>query len=364
MTELYTDILTSGISCEGYYLRGVLGAFVRVEPLHALPAEDQWQKLDQLVQTQAVVAICRSMIPADKIPDEIRFAWDRICTENFLDNSMALSGVRQILPILEQSGIPAAVLRGIRMAYEIYPDPIMRPMRDVDILIPPDSSARVCYLLALEGMKPEKTLRSQLVYSINGKDFEIHWSYVTPRRYSGVAGYHKWLEDMVTVSTPQGNVSSLKLENELLGMIVHAFVHHDLNRISQAVDIALVMRRDELDWDYIIQWAMEARLSKMIAFVFAYIEWLFTLPPGNWSSWSLNFLPPDCEGVFCSYAIQSLGQDDRRYYLMRKKHLLYVAESFPLKAKQLLRFLTWQEVNIFVNTVFLGNTGKQKKGRS
>lgn len=364
MSTSCTDITTSGISSEGHYLRKVLGSFVREESLHAIPEDVQWQNIDRLVQMQAVVAICRHLIPAENIPDAIRLHWDCICTENFLDNSMALNGTRKILSILETGGIPAAVLRGIRMAYEIYPDPVMRPMRDVDILIPPGSSAAVRELLAQAEMHPDKTLRSQLVYSLHGKDYEIHWSYVTPRRYRGVASYHKWLDDTRAVSTPQGTVSSLNLENELLGMIVHAFVHHDLNRISQAVDIALVMKRNDLDWEYIKRWAMDARLSKMIAFVFAYIEWLFNMQPGNWTAWSRSFLPSGYEDVFVSYAVQSLGQDARQYYLMRNMHLLDVAETYPLKAKQLLRFLTLKEVNMFVNIIFLGNTGKQKKGRS
>lgn len=364
MYDSSTDCFSPGISNEGQYLRELLGSFVRGEPSHVFTGMVPWQSIDRLAKTQAIAAICRRLIPSDKIPEEIRLNWDRICAENFLDNSMALNGVRRILSVLEEGGIPAAVLRGIRMAYEIYPDPVLRRMGDVDILIPPDSQTAARDILARAGMKPEKFLRSQLVYRINGKDYEIHWSYVTPRRYRGVASYHHWLNDTRAVATPQGTVRSLSLENELLGLIIHSFLHHELNRLSQAVDIALVMKREGLDWEYIKRWAADARLSKMLAFVLAYVEWLFTMPPGNWTAWSRGFLPSGHEAVFSAYAALILGQDARQHNLTRKVQLLEVAETFPLKAKQLLCFLTLKELISFATSTFLGDKGKQKKGRS
>lgn len=363
MSGLRANSSITGTSTEGQYIRDLMGSFVREEPVHAFPETFHWQHFDRIVQNQALVAICRHLLPTDTIPENILLNWDRICTENFLDNSMALNGTRRILSVLERGGIPAAVLRGIRMAYEIYPDPVMRPMGDVDILIPPDSPDVVRTLLAGKGMQPEKILRSQLVYCLNGKDYEIHWSYVTPRRYRGVAGFHEWLNDTRTIDTPQGKVQSLSLENELLGLIIHSFVHHDLDRLSQAVDIALVMKRGDIDWDYIKRWAVDARLSRMITFVLAYVEWLFAMPPGSWTTWSHSFLPAGHEAVFTSYATQSLGQDARQYYLSRKMHLLDVAETYPLKAKQLLRFLTLKDLKIFVTTALPGNKAKQMKGK-
>ncbi len=348
-----------GISTEGHYLRNLLGSFVREESFSALPEEGQWDTVARLAQMQTIVAICRRMISSDAIPDDIRLNWDRICAGNFLDTSMALNGTRRILTALDKGGIQAAVLRGIRMAHDIYPDPVLRPMGDVDILIPPDSPSTVRNLLAQAGMQPEKILRSQLVYRIHGKEYEIHWSYVTPRRYRGAASFHSWLNDTISVATPQGTVRGLSLENELLGLIIHSFVHHDLNRVSQAVDIALVMKRENLDWEYITQWAADAGLSRMIAFVLAYVEWLFSMQPGNWSSWSNRLLPAGHEAVFTSYASQSLGQDARVHYLRRKGHLLDVAETYPRKAKQLLRFLTPKDLMIFVTVSLFNNTGKQ-----
>ncbi len=364
MSESRTNSFTIGISNEGQYIRDLMGSFLQAKPLGSVPEKLHWHGIDKIAQNQALVAICRQLIPVDKIPDEIRLKWDRICAENFLDTSMALKGARSILSVLENGKIPAAVLRGIRMAYEMYPDPVMRPMGDVDILIPPDSHSVVRTLLAKAGMQPEKILRSQLVYRIHGKEYEIHWSYVTPRRYRGVANYHEWLNDTRSVDTPQGKVSCLSLENELLGLIIHSFVHHDLDRISQAVDIALVMRRETIDWDYIKRWAADARLSRMIAFVLAYVEWLFTMDHGRWTAWSRGFLPAGHESVFTSYATQSLGQDARQHYLNRKMHLLDVAETYPLKVKQLLRFLTLKDLKILVTTALPGNKAKQMKGKS
>lgn len=41
------------------------------------------------------------------------------------------------LEALRDSGIPALALKGIVLAYAVYPDPSLRPMCDVDLLVPP-----------------------------------------------------------------------------------------------------------------------------------------------------------------------------------------------------------------------------------
>lgn len=355
---------TASISVEGRYLLLLLSSLSRSEAPPPAPNALDWTALDRLARAQALVAVCRRQIPPESLPAKIRAGWDRICQENFLDNSMALAGARRILSVLEEADIPAAVLRGIRLAYGIYPDALLRPMRDVDILIPEDAGDQADARLIRAGLPRATRLRSQLVVRLSGKDFEIHLSYVTPKRYRRIAGYANWLDDTVEVATPQGSVRCLSLENELIGLMLHAFVHHDLERLSQMLDVALVMTREGIDWEYIRRWAAHARLSKVMVFVLAYAQWLFDLPEGGWSAWCCDFLPGDREALFASYAALILGDNRRRHYLIHRRHMLDVAETLPRKVRQILKFLQPPEWVTFFNLMRREGNDKHRKGAS
>ena len=45
----------------------------------------------------------------------------------------------QIINLLEQIGVDHFLLKGIALAPLVYPDPALRPMQDLDIMIPPIS---------------------------------------------------------------------------------------------------------------------------------------------------------------------------------------------------------------------------------
>lgn len=45
--------------------------------------------------------------------------------------------LRRLLDVLDDAGIPAIVLKGAALAYQVYPDPTLRPMADLDCWVPP-----------------------------------------------------------------------------------------------------------------------------------------------------------------------------------------------------------------------------------
>jgi hypothetical protein len=55
------------------------------------------------------------------------------------------------LEALRASGIPALALKGIVMAYTAYPDPSLRPMCDLDLLVPPDKREDALHVLRTLG---------------------------------------------------------------------------------------------------------------------------------------------------------------------------------------------------------------------
>jgi hypothetical protein len=88
--------------------------------------------------------------------------WERLFTVRRLTavhNLLLRQELRKTLEALRQSGIPALALKGVVMAYTTYPDPSLRPMADLDLLVPPGKRAEAVLILRTLGYEyPEAVL--------------------------------------------------------------------------------------------------------------------------------------------------------------------------------------------------------------
>ena len=88
--------------------------------------------------------------------------WERLFKARRLTavhNLLLRQELRKTFEALQQSGIPALALKGVVMAYTTYPDPSLRPMADLDLLVPPGKRAEAVLILQTLGYEyPEDVL--------------------------------------------------------------------------------------------------------------------------------------------------------------------------------------------------------------
>jgi hypothetical protein len=257
-----------------------------------------------------------------------------------------LKSTAKLFSIFEAERIPAVALRGITLAEWIYPEPSLRPMKDVDILL--QSAARHSFVDQLKkyGLLPVKKLRSQFVYCIDNTVFEIHWSFLTPKRYRNAANFNQWFISRRSINTAEGQIYCLKPEDELLELICHVFIHHELDRFLQIIDIAILVTNTRLDWDYLRLWCKDASMTRLFCFTMAYVDYIFDL---NLQKKLARFglcLSPKIYKVFDAYASYLFDEDSLSHFIRRKKNILFVAEQPKIKIKQLARFLNAKEISI------------------
>ena len=65
----------------------------------------------------------------DRVPGEVRDQLAAVRRANGMAHLLRLRALRDALPALERAGIPFVVLKGMALAYLVYPDPTLRPMR-------------------------------------------------------------------------------------------------------------------------------------------------------------------------------------------------------------------------------------------
>ncbi|XCN73190.1 MAG: nucleotidyltransferase family protein [Candidatus Electrothrix aestuarii] len=172
----------------------------------------------------------------------------------------------KVLSILAEAGIPALVLKGAALCQTLYPDPGLRPMRDIDLLLPWDEALPAHALLQRHGFQdpavftPVDHLHLAALYlETDGIKvcLELHRSLFPdcppcPARMDFATLSNK------AVSFTADGVPAYTLANE--EMIWHLYQHgfhapltYDPFKLISAADLISFVetKLDEIDWDRI-----------------------------------------------------------------------------------------------------------------
>ncbi len=335
------------------FILDVLGAWIKGETEHIeIPAAMNWQRLNRWVRAHNLAPLFLLALRNQKIPGEYRQAWQQAGMPMLFENLRALKAATYLFSVLESAGIPAAAMRGLHLVNRFYPDSGVRAMRDVDLLIAPEDRLPLLNALKTENLKPEQYLRSQYVFNINGVTFEIHWSLLTAKRYRETIDSRSLLAERHPLETPDGKIYRLADNHELIGLITHAFIHHELTIMKQLVDIGMFALQASIDWDLVYQWCRDAKLRNMFGLTLGLATHMFTLEAkldmGPFKKYAAARKPKDFE----AYMGPFFGQTGLMRYLRLKKNLIYVAEDPFTKFKQFLRLITLTEARDIYNRYF------------
>ena len=346
----------------------VLGALAGDREPPVLSSETDWSGINRLAVRHGVAGVFSHYYGQnDQVPLTFRRSWkDSLMSVLFL-NERSLKATVKVLRILEMENVPVVVLRGMALAYTIYPEPYLRAMQDVDLLIKSDSKERLLRSLSKHGFDPSKRLRGQFVYQINGTEIEVHWSFLTPKRYRNMADFDKWIDTSKVVSNQFGNLRCLSAENELLELVCHSFIHHELSSVQSLIDMARLLRSTDIDWVYVRSWCEGAGISRLFYFTLTYVDHLFDLNVSLPSGFSERLITKDRVALFDAYTAVLIDADNRWHFLRRKRNLLHVAERLSTKLKQLIRFTGDRELKSFSQMFFgdgkhAGIEVKKKRG--
>ena len=74
----------------------------------------------------------------EHVPAAVRDQLTTVRRANGMAHLLRLRALRDALTALDAARIPCVVLKGMALAHLIYPEPVLRPMQDVDLWLPPD----------------------------------------------------------------------------------------------------------------------------------------------------------------------------------------------------------------------------------
>ncbi len=245
---------------------------------------DQWQALAVAAQSHGIAPLLFFRLDSagwpDTLPASVRRTLQLSFYQALAHNTLLYRELARILAALQE--IPVVVLKGAALAQTLYPHMALRPMADIDLLVPGQRVYEALHLLQNLGYRlaiPEMAQSFSLDYRHSldlsgqhegGVAVELHWNLVASNadwRSPRIAWFWQqtipWALPDGPASRPAAGRLQLAPGAHLLYSAAHIALQHGLShaRLLWFYDLHLLLTRAEehLDWDDLVARACEFR---------------------------------------------------------------------------------------------------------
>ena len=178
-------------------------------------------------------------------------------------NQILLKSMTDLLRLLSYNEVDTLVLKGGALIYGYYKRPALRPMSDVDIMVPKRSLKKTVSVMLANGWKSvnnnditdpsvQKNLHSVEFVDAKGNECDLHWTPLWDATWEG-AETHFW--ETAEPITIQGIDTRIMAPTEqLFHTIVHGSQFNALPPLRWIADAFKVIEKDgeRIDWDKLI----------------------------------------------------------------------------------------------------------------
>jgi hypothetical protein len=181
---------------------------------------------------------------------------------------------------LAAAQIPALWLKGIALARTIYPQPVLRSMSDLDVLVPYEQRERARQVVEGLGyhfqhtggqlLRPTEALQHSLThhYQLNSDSVTLELHFRLLGGYDGLISLENqnwfWTQTMPVPGDPGFTI--LQPEAHLLYLIAHLSLQHKEQDalLRQYFDLHQLVKSTAVDWDKTVEWAGKLGWSEVV----------------------------------------------------------------------------------------------------
>jgi hypothetical protein len=214
-----------------------------------------------------------------------------------LANWLAFQQLGQLLALFERDRIPVVLLKGAALAHTVYADPGLRPMADLDVLVPYAAFPRARAILIEQNYAP-------ILESGDGFDWhfahaqgfegrgrqprlvELHWHLFGLPYYRERVPIEWFWSRTMSARLGERTVRVFSPEAQVLHLAAHLALQHQQRPLVWTFDLALVLShwRDQIQWQSLIDSARAFELSEVLRSALADVEqvWGATIPDHAW----------------------------------------------------------------------------------
>ncbi len=226
--------------------------------------------------------------PPAEMPGAVRDRLSRHLADGRARHLKISRELGRLLRVFAGEGVPVIPLKGLALAETLYPDPVLRPSSDLDLLVRPEAVLAVDGLLQSLGYRRLADAhswsfdlaydRATLYIAPDGVPVDLHWALLSDPRYAWNEreGLTVW-DRAVKIRVAGEEVLGLCPEDLLLYLAAHLAVHHALTGLLWYWDLALLMERwhDRLDWPVVLERACRWRARSALYFALRGCESFF-----------------------------------------------------------------------------------------
>jgi hypothetical protein len=227
------------------------------------------------------------------LPPGCAEAFKRAYLTTAWQNQERLEELDRLLPHFKAAGIDVTLLKGMALIHCLYQNIALRPMSDIDLLVPFQHFYRAREILLSTGYTQESAtaawLPLEMVHEFNfvksgphPSRVDLHCSLSGPPRLLSAAQMDWFWEQTDSYERNGSRFGCFKPEAQLLHLISHLSHHIDYNdtTLLRFYEIALLIDSSEIDWQEAfraaVQFQMVLPLQKLLP-VFVN-EWDVSIP--------------------------------------------------------------------------------------
>ena len=224
----------------------------------------------------------------DGMPVGVRERLSRHLAESVARQLILSRELGGLLRRFDAEGLPVIPLKGQLLGETLYPDPVLRPSSDLDMLIRRETllpADRLLQGLGYHRLADAHSWSFDIAYDratvyegAASVRVDLHWGLVSDPRYSWNEGEGLTVWDRaVRIRVAGEEALALCPEDLLLYLALHLAVHHGLAGLLWYWDLILLLDRweDTLDWQAVVARACRWRIRAALYFALVGLELFF-----------------------------------------------------------------------------------------
>jgi hypothetical protein len=201
------------------------------------------------------------------------------------DTHRLFHAVQPVVAGLVAAGIDVMLTKGAPLALTGYRQPGLRPMADVDVVVPPDRLSDAFAVLGSLGWRADFALSPDVVrfrhavacHGPAGGEIDLHWRVLYESRHGDDRTFHVTAQPLDFLGTV---VSQPDATHHLFLLIVHGVRWNEEPPVRWIVDVVALLRArgHEVDWERLPELAAAYRVSVRVGLGLAYLAGTFRVP--------------------------------------------------------------------------------------
>lgn len=234
------------------------------------PSPSEWERIITIAIDEGMGSLLYRALKEkgveQELPDAALSALSRSYYTTTAYNALLADELKQILAALTTAGIPVLLLKGAVLAPTLYQDPGLRPMTDLDLMVPRESMEHA--LSAVGQLGYRRVLvehQAQITRLVDANlilrggpgesvSLELHWNLVGGEGDLRTAPA-SWFWTNSELFPPDNRVRMLSPSAHLLFLAAHLVLRHEGgSRLIWLYDLHSICRQwaDALDWNLIL----------------------------------------------------------------------------------------------------------------